>query len=330
MSESQRALLYGDPYRVEEALASRHAAILTEFADTERLVLFGDELDLPSLRIMLLSGSLFVQGRHFVVRHAKAIQGPKQFVVLVNQELPEATFLTLLADEMKPSNPVFKAMKERGSVQAVPRVKGKALERAATAILADCNVKLGPAALKCLVNRSGGELLDIFQEARKLHALCPEGTPDEDVLAQLFFAAGEPSIYPLLDRVGERNLPATLAFLSSLHEDPGRIFSMLLRHLTRILMVRVLVDTGATTARAGALLGSPGWLIRRLLNQAKHSSRKELSAAVDLGVTLDLAVKSGEIRSIDALLKLIFAATSPGLRAPEYARRNRPARAAIC
>jgi len=330
MSEPQRALLYGDPYRVEEALASRQAAVLTEFADTEKIVLFGDELDVRSLRIMLLSGSLFVQGRHFIIRHAKAIQVPKKFALLVSQELPEATFLTLLADELKPSNPVLKAMKECGRVQALPRVKGKALERAATAILAECNAKLDPSALKCLMNRSGGELLAICQEAKKLHAFSPEGIPDEDVLAQLFFAAGEHSIYPLLDRVGERNLPATLTLLSSLHEDPGRIFSMLLRHLARVLMVRVLVDGGVATARAGTLLGSSGWLIKRLQNQAKHSSRKELSAAVDLGVRLDLAIKSGEIRSIDALLKLIFAATSPGLHAPEYVRRNRPARAAIC
>ena len=330
MSEPQRALLYGDPYRVEEALASRHAAILTEFLDTEKIPLFGDELDLPSLRMTLLSRSLFVQGRHFINRHAEKTPAPKQFAVLVTQELPEATFLTLLADELKPSNPVYKAMKECGSLQALPRMKGKVLERAVTVILAECNVKLGPAALKCLINQSGGELLTIFQEARKLHAFSPEGKPDEDVLAQLFFAAGEPSIYPLLDRVGERNLPATLALLSSLHEDPGRIFSILLRHLTRILMVRILVDTGATTVKVGTLLGSPGWLIRRLLNQAKHSSQKELSAAVDLGVTLDLAIKSGEIRSIDALLKLIFAATRPGSCAPEYARRNRPARAAVC
>ena len=188
MSEPQRALLYGDPYRVEEAVASRQAAILTEFADTEKIVLFGDELDVRSLRIMLLSGSLFVQGRHFVIRHAKAIRVPKQFALLVNLELPEATFLTLLADELKPSNPVLKAMQKCGSAQALPRAKGKALERAATAILTECDVKLGPAALKCLINQSGGELLTIFQEARKLHAFSPEGTPDEDVLAQLLFA----------------------------------------------------------------------------------------------------------------------------------------------
>lgn len=330
MSEPKRVFIFGDHYRCEQALASRHAAILTEFADTEKIPLFGDELDLPSLRMTLLSRSLFVQGRHFVIRHAEKIPAPKQFATQLKEELPEATFLTLLADELKPSNPVYKAMKECGIVHALPRVKGKTLERAATAILTEYDVELGPAALKCLINQSGGELLTIFQEARKLHAFSPEGTPDENVLAQLFFAAGEHSIYPLLDRVGEQNLPATLAALSLLHEDPGRIFSMLLRHLTRILMVRVLVDGGVTTAKAGTLLGSPGWLIKRLLNQAKNSSRKELSAAVDLGVTLDLAIKSGEIRSIDALLKLIFAATSPGSRAPEYVRRNRPARAAVC
>ena len=330
MSESQCALLHGDPYRVEKALAVRHTAILSEFSDTERSVLFGDELDLPSLRTVLFSRSLFVEGRHFVIRHTEAIQAPKKFAVLVTQELPEATFLTLLADELKPSNPVYKAVKDRGSVQAFPKVKGKALERAVVAILTEYGVDLDSAALKCLIDRSGGELLGISQEARKLHALSGDGAPDEAVFVRLFFAAGEPSIYPLLDRVGEQNLPASLALLVSLHEDPGRLFSMLLRHLTRMLMVRVLVDGGATTAKAASLLGSPAWLIKRLLNQAKLRSVQDLTTVVDQGIALDLMVKRGGIRSGDALLKLTLAATTPGTRAPEYARRNRLARAAVC
>ena len=312
MPEPQRVLIFGDPYRCEQALGARHAAILAKFSDTERVPLFGDELDLPSLRMTLLSSSLFVQGRHFVIRHAETVPVAKSFAALLKQELPEATFLTLVAEEIKPSNPILKAVRDCGSVQALPRMKGKALERAVSEILAEQDLKLTPAALKELVAQSGGGLLSVFQEARKLHAFAPKGSLDESVLVRLRFAAGERSIYPLLDRLGERNLRATLAALSDLHEDPGRIFSVLLRHLTRLVMVRVLADEGATAAKVATLLGSPVWLVKRLLNQAKRRcSTQDLSAVVDQGITLDLMIKRGEIRPRDALLKLILAATTP-------------------
>jgi len=310
MSELQRVLIFGDPYRCDQALAARHAAILAEFADTERNILFGDELDLPSLRMTVLSSSLFVQGRHFVIRHAETIPGTKPFAALLKEELPEATFLTLVAEEIRPSNPILKAVRDCGSVQALPRMKGKALERAVSEILAEQDLKLTPAALKELVAQSGGDLLSVFQEARKVHAFAPEGALDDNALARLRFAAGERSIYPLLDRLGERNLRASLAALSDLHEDPGRIFSVLLRHLTRLVMVRVLADEGATAAKAAMLLGSPAWLVKRLLNQAKRCSAQDLSTVVDQGITLDLMIKRGEIRPGDALLKLILAATT--------------------
>ncbi len=311
MPEPQCVLIFGDLYRCEQALGARHAAILAEFSDTERNILFGDELDLPSLRMTLLSSSLFVQGRHFVIRHAETVPAAKAFAALLKEELPGATFLTLVAEEVKPSNPILKAMKDGGSVQALPRMKGKALEGAVSEILAEQDLKLAPAALKELVAQSGGGLLSVFQEARKLHAFSPEGALDENALARLRFAAGERSIYPLLDRLGERNLRATLAALSDLHEDPGRIFSALLRHLTRLVMVRVLADEGVTAAKAATLLGSPAWLVKRLLNQAKRHSTQDLSAVVDQGITLDLMIKRGGIRPRDALLKLIFAATAP-------------------
>ncbi len=316
MPEPQRVLIFGDPYRCEHALAARHAAILAEFADTERNILFGDELDLPSLRMTVLSSSLFVQGRHFVIRHAEAVPAPKPFAALLKEELPEATFLTLVAEEIKPSNPIFKAMKDGGSVETLPRVKGKALEGAVSEILAKQDLKLTPAALKELVAQSGGDLLSVAQEARKLHAFAPEEALDENVLARLRFAAGERSIYPMLDRLGERNLRASLAALSDLREDPGRIFSVLLRHLTRLVMVRVLADEGVKAAKAATLLGSPAWLVKRLLNQANRSSARDLSAVVDQGITLDLMIKRGEIRPRDALLKLILAATAPASPAP--------------
>jgi DNA polymerase-3 subunit delta len=329
MPESQFSLIFGDPYRCERALAARHTAILAEDPDTERHTLFGDELDMPSLRVELQSTPLFALGRHFVVRHIDAIKDVKRFAALVKRELPPSTFLTLLAGELKESNPIVKAAKACGSVQALPRAKGKGLERAALKILTEHDLNLTQEALKELLTRSGGNLLVILQEARKLHAFSPKELIDERSIKRLSFTAGEGSIYPFLDRVGERNLKAALATLATIYEDPGRIFSALLRHLTRVLMVRVLLDREITATKMATMIASPGWLVRRLIIQAKAHPVQRLTAVLDLGINLDLKVKSGGIRPADALLKLILAATTPASPVQEYARRSQPSRATI-
>lgn len=328
MSESKIALILGDPYRCEQALEVRHAAILTEFPDTEKAVLFGDELHLPNLQTTLLSTSLFVLGRHFVIHHAEMIQAAKPFARLLKERLPQATFLTLLAEQLTPANPILNLMKKDGNLKAFPPLKGKAVEKAAAEIFAEHNVQVTPAAVKELISRTGNNLFFIAQEAKKLRAFAPEAPLDEDAIARLGFASGERSIYPLLDRVGERNLRSALATLSWLHEDPGKIFSMLLYHLTRVLMARVLLDEGTPSTKATKLLALPGWLVTRLFSQAKHYSAKDLHAFVDHGIALDLAIKRGGIRPEDALVKLILAATTPASPAPECTRRSRPARAA--
>ncbi len=324
MPEPQLALIFGDPFRCEQALQARHTRIIEEHPEAERHTLFGDELDLSALMVELQSASLFAESRHFVVRHAEAIKA-KPFSALIERDLPSGTYLTFLAPGLKGTSPLIKAARKRGIVQALPPIKGKALERTVSELMVAQGVHLDPQALNGLIARCNGDLLVLSQEARKLRSFSPEGTIDRDAIEKVGFSTGEGSIYPLLDRIGEHNLPEGLATLSRLHEDPGRVFSGVVRHLTKLLMVRVLLDSKVAEAKMATLLGTPSWLVRRLATQAKEHSTQRLTAALDLGINLDLEVKRGGIRPSDALLKLILSVTTRSAPpSPEYARQSRP------
>jgi len=115
--------------------------------------------------------------------------------------------------------------------QGFPRARGRSLETAAAAILNEEGVTLPRTALAELIDRSGGDLLFIREEARKLAAYLADKKTGHEAVTGLFYSGGEESVYPLLDRFGERDLHRALAELRKLHEAPSRLFPALLREL---------------------------------------------------------------------------------------------------
>ena len=310
MPEPQTCLFIGDPYRIERALAARHEAILAANPETERIPLFGDELDVSSFRIDLHSESLFSTGRHFIVRHAEEIKAAKAFNNALDTPFPPNTYLTLLATKLPPSHPIAKQISEHGQVRQLPKLKRPHADRAANELLTNAALQLTPDALTLLMLRSGGDLLPLAQEAQKLHAYAPDGPINESTIDSLAFTTGEGSIYPFLDRLGEGDLRAALCSLSTLHENPGKIFSAALRHWTRLLMVRVLIDEDTPFAGITTALGTPSWLVKKYIRQAKAHAAPSMLAILKEGIALDSAIKMGKIRAEDALLRWVLLATS--------------------
>ena len=330
MSESHVCLFVGDPYRIECALAARHETILAAHPETERIPLFGDELDVSSFRIDLHSDSLFSTGRHFIVRHAEEIKAAKVFNTALDMPFPPNTYLTLLATKLPPSNPIAKQVSARGQVKQLPQLKRPHVNRVANELFTNAALQLTPDALALLMLRSGGDLLPLVQEAQKLRAYAPDGPIDEATIDSLAFTTGEGSIYPFLDRLGEGDLHAALHALSALHENPGKILSAALRHWARLLMVRVLIGAGTPFADIATALGTPSWLVKKYIRQAKARAVPSMFEILKEGVALDSAIKMGKIRAEDALLKWILLATSPLSKlGQEGTQKTPPSRATV-
>ncbi len=311
MDEPQIILFVGDPYRCERALAEREGAIFAGDRGGERHTLYGDELDPKRLEIELRSDSLFNERRHFVIRRVDGIQAEAPLATLIARGIPTGTFLTLIATALKGKSPILKACKENGSYVPLPSPRSRTVMKAAEEILSERGLTAEKEALSELVSLAGGDLLGIAHEADKLSSFVETGAVSRETVERLGFPNAEHTVYPFYDRLGERRLPASLAALANLDDDPTWILSGAIRHLTRLTMIRLLLDRKATRKRIGELVGIPDWLASRLIGQAKRQPLDRLAASLEHAIRLDLEVKAGRLAATDALLDLALAVTSP-------------------
>ena len=309
MSEPQIVLLVGDAYRCQRALDERKGVLLAADPEIERHVTFGDEIDPSGFGIELQSASLFALGRHFVVRQVDRCKAGKALAATLESPIPDGTFVSLVASSLRATNPVMKACKGLDAVISLPTPKGRGVQSTAKQILAEQGVEAKATALSRLVLRNGGDLLGIAQEAGKLRA---QGTVelDEDEVDRMVFPSAERTAYPFYDLLGERKLALAVAALDELREDAGRLLGGALRHLARLAMVRVVLDQKGPRRRLSDAIGLPDWLCKRLSAQAKRFTLADLRGILATGVSLDVAIKRGEIAPADALLKLVVRTTT--------------------
>lgn len=309
MAEPQLRLLVGDPLLCETALSSREDAIRGLDPGTERHVLFADELEISTLDIELRSCSLFALGRHFVIRRVEKNRSAKALADVVAKPLPDGTFVTLLAGSLRGTHAVYKAAKAQDAILSLPTPKGRALQRVAREIIQTSGVLLSNTAVRTLMTECGNDLLSLRQELDKLKTLRGGEAVSENDAAGLCFNHTEATVYPFYDRLGEGKLSAALLELDGLREDAGRIVGGIIRHMTRLTMIRLLLDARCPPAEIHAKVGVQEWLCRRLIGQAKRRSLGQLAGALRTGVELDQRIKQGRIAPDDALMHLILVAS---------------------
>lgn len=281
-------------------------------AGMERYVMFADELDVSSLDIELRSVSLFALGRHFVVRRVEKLKtkSAKALASVLEKPLPEGTYLTLVAGSLRTTSVILKAAKGLNAVTTHATPKGATLQRLARGLIQDSGLDIPSPVGQLLLSECGNDLLSLKRELDKLRAWPGSQPMNIQTARELCFNHSETTVYPFYDRVGEGRLSAALDELEGLRDDPGRIVGGIIRHLSRLVMIRVLLDHRKAQPDIVSMTGLQDWLCRRLIAQAKKRSTETLTRALRLGVKLDQRIKQGRVAPNDALMQLLLSATA--------------------
>jgi DNA polymerase III delta subunit len=308
---SIRVLFHGDPYRCRKALEERQATLSDRASDIERTALFADEIDWPDLALRLRSTSLFAPTRHFIIRNADALSSPKLLLTALAEDPSDATYVSVVAAPLRATSPLVKGFKPLGRVVALPAPRRRDVAAAVRAMLTERGVSAPAALVQTMIERHGDDLLLHAQEAHKL-AIYAQGDagPSSRPPETLLYSGGERAIWTMLDRMGARDLGAAFEELSRTREDPGWVMNAAIRHLSRLVMIRTLLDERAPRDSLSSITGIPVWLLRRLQSQADRWRADEIRRALDRALQLDISVKKGERRVEDAVIEL-FLATSP-------------------
>jgi DNA polymerase-3 subunit delta len=120
---------------------------------------------------------------------------------------------------------------------------------------------------------------------------------------------GQADIFALVDAIGNRHGEEALHKLHSVFEesDPTYAFAMILRQFRLILKARDLIDSGETPDKR---IHHSNYVVNKVSAQARNFSLSDIEQIYRELLSIDLAVKNGQIALDTALDRLVAAVTT--------------------
>ncbi len=231
--------------------------------------------------------------------------------------LPPSTELVLLEGDLKETNVLFKALKDVARVRHFVPLKEREIPEWVRRRVEEIGAAITPAAAMLLARLVGRNLWVLASEVEKLTLYTAGRRIEEADVRALTSAAREANIFELIDAVFDaKHARAETLLESLLHagESPTGIIVMLHRQLRLILLCQELTRLGVRDRALQQRLGL-GWefQLRRVEDQARRFSRRQLGDAYRRLLAADRAIKTG---LYDGDLALNVLIVEIGARAP--------------
>lgn len=209
------------------------------------------------------------------------------------------TVLCLVAQQLKASSPLGKAVAKTGEVR-VWEIDERKLAKWVVESFAARGVRVGGDAAQALVDLVGEDKLVLSREVDKL-ATWAAGEPlGVEEVHQLAAPLGEGHAWDLTDAWGDRDLPRALSVIEgeyrrSAHptQEPNAFAVRLSAHVLRLARMKSMLDRGAAVPDVAKALGIKEYPARKLAAQAGRFSIEELRDATVRIASLDHALKGG-------------------------------------
>ncbi|MBE9525056.1 MAG: DNA polymerase III subunit delta [Chloroflexi bacterium] len=119
------------------------------------------------------------------------------------------------------------------------------------------------------------------------------------------------NVFAMVDAIGMRDGRTALRILHKLLEDdePLSLFGMIVRQFRLLLLTRELLDAGNRELEITRQLNSPAFVVRKLIPQTRNFTLSDLEVIYRRLLTIDEAIKTGQVADDIALDTLITALT---------------------
>jgi DNA polymerase-3 subunit delta len=148
-----------------------------------------------------------------------------------------------------------------------------------------------------MANLLGNDLFQARQEISKaLSYGGKESVITRDVVRLLCSQSREEDIFDMVDAVGQRDARKALGLLQPLTQDQPiqYIFSMLVRQIRLLIMVRELMDSGGNEKEIITECGVAPFMAKKLMEQSRRFRMSELESIYQRLDGMDEASKTGE------------------------------------
>jgi DNA polymerase III subunit delta len=211
-----------------------------------------------------------------------------------------STVLALVAEEVKETSPLAKAVAKAGELLTY-EVPKKRLPDWVGEQFARLGAKADRDACRALVEVVGDDLDALSAEIDKLATYSESDQVTVDTVERLSVGMSETPIFSLTDAWGRRDVGAVLAISESLLERTHRtrsgellrIVASVVGHVGRVRRCQLLAEQGVRPRDAAGALKMHPFVAEKAFAQAANFSAEELAAALVRLAELDAAVKGG-------------------------------------
>ncbi|HEY8491583.1 MAG TPA: DNA polymerase III subunit delta [Dehalococcoidia bacterium] len=235
--------------------------------------------------------------------------GPWAALPAYVERMPPSTVLVLVDGEVRPENPMLRALAGKGRVREFRPLRAAEVPEWIRARAAARGLRLEPGAVRLLADLVGNNLWVLSAELEKLALYAGERPVTAEDVRALTAAAREVSVFALTDAVvagQEREALRALEELLAAGAGGPYLLAMLARQYRLLLLAKELTLAGAPKAEVGRRLGiaSP-FALDRLLQQASRAGRERLEAAYRRLLEADAGIKRGLWDEESALTLLV-------------------------
>ncbi len=309
-------LFYGEELYLRDLYIEKIRSVIPEdgFEEFNLITLDGKESDLDTIADAIESYPMVSEKKLVIIRDSGIFKKPKENVAdFWNEELkrlPDYCILLFIEDSVDKRSSVYKTMSKAGTVVEFAYLKPYELTAWVQGEVLKAKKKMSKNVIEYFVSVCQDGLINLKNELDKLLSACDEEITETDV-KRMVSKSLNVQVFDLSDCIMEKRSDRAFSILSDLktsRESAFNILYLLNSTFDKMLLCKLMLSEGATSAEVEKRLGLPQFIAKKYYNGAKGFSEEFLAERVSRVPELDLAIKQGKIAEWDALYKFIFEA----------------------
>lgn len=293
-------LLYGSEDYLKRQFRDKLKAAIVAEDDNMNFTLFeGRQADTAGIVETAATMPFFADRRLIVIEDSQLFKSADDGIVELVRNMPETTVMVFVESDVDKRSRLYKAVKETGYICELKEQSDNDIMRWVLSILKREGRRMSPQTMQLFLTMTGSSMEYISRELEKLicYTIGREEISSGDVEAVCVQQTTN-RIFDMITSISRKDQKKALELyydLLTLKEPPMRILYLISRNFNQLLMVKELTAGGSSSAVIAEKMGIAGFLVGKLGAQAKLFKTSTLRSAIEECVSLEEAVKTGQL-----------------------------------
>lgn len=259
----------------------------------------GKGIDVREIIDMARTMPFFAEKRLIVIKNSGFFKSACDELAEYMEEISPTACILFVEDEVDKRLKLYKAVKKAGKIVEFKTQDEKTLTTWIGSILKKENKQITRGDLQLLLEKTGTDMDNIYQELEKL--ICY--TYGRDVITgadieQVCTVQITNQIFDMINAMAEKKLKTALDLyynLLALKEAPLKILALINRQFNLLMQVKDLLRLGKDKSEIASKTGLPPFFVGRYISQSKGFTMEQLRQAVEDSVQAEEDVKKGNM-----------------------------------